>query len=82
MPAASAARKTAGQTYALIALYLVILAAALLLSADRGAACAAGALACVLCALLCARQLGGHVRRCRGCALTTGELVGLLCLLI
>ncbi len=76
------ARKTRAQTVWLIVIFIAVIAAALLLSEDAALACAVGALCAALCAILCARNLGGMSGDIAGCALTVGELAGLLSLLV
>lgn len=77
-----AEKKKTAQIVWLFVIYILVIAAAMLLGDAAAIACAAGALAAVLTAICCARQLGGVNGDCAGCAVTVGELVGLVCLLL
>ena len=77
-----AEKKAKKQTVWLLVIFAAVIAAALLISDEASLACGVGAFCAGMCAIANAKQLGGMNGDCAGCAVTVGELAGLLSLLI
>jgi len=77
-----AANKAKAQVLWLLLVFAAVMGSALLLSEEAALACGVGAFCAGMCAIANAKQLGGMNGDCAGCAVTVGELAGLLSLLI